>query len=204
MVAVSQLYGLALVVLLLAAFPPDTYAVADFLWGAAAGVSGGVGLVALYAVWPGPAWAWLPGSRPEWEPLCLRFSVCSPAIDLRPVASFGVVLALAAIFIVGRTPRVSAGDTATSWMGSKGIPEALVAGVGFGAFFIFLSNTASTSGVWPLVGARVASLALLWVILAALPGTVSIRAETNSLILGAGSLDIIANALFLYVLAAAC
>jgi drug/metabolite transporter (DMT)-like permease len=83
-------------------------------------------------------------------------------------------------------------------LGSKGIPEALAAGVGFGAFFIFLSNTAPDSGVWPLVGARLASLALLWALLAALPGRISVRAETNWLILGAGLLDIIANALFLY------
>ena len=197
-VAVSQLYGLALIVLLLAAFPPDTYTVADFLWGAAAGVSGGAGLVALYR---GLARA----RMGVVAPITAGVGAVVPALfgllaGDRPsaVASFGVVLALAAIFIVGRTPRVSAGDAATSWMGSKGIPEALAAGIGFGAFFIFLSNTASTSGVWPLVGARVASLAILWVILAALPGTVSIRAETNSLILGAGSLDIIANALFLY------
>ena len=197
-VAVSQLYGLALIVLLLAAFPPDTYTVGDFLWGAAAGLSGGAGLVALYR---GLARA----RMGVVAPITAGVGAVVPALfgllaGDRPstVASVGVVLALAAIFIVGRTPRASAGDAATSWMGSKGIPEALTAGIGFGAFFIFLSNTASTSGVWPLVGARVASLALLWVILAALPGTVSIRAETNPLILGAGSLDIVANALFLY------
>lgn len=197
-VAVSQLYGLALIVLLLAAFPPDAYTVGDLLWGAAAGLSGGAGLVALYR---GLARA----RMGVVAPITAGVGAVVPALfglvtGDRPstVASFGVVLALAAIFVVGRAPRDSGGRAAASWMGSKGIPEALVAGIGFGAFFIFLSNTASVSGVWPLVGARLASLALLWVILAALPGTVSIRAETNSLILGAGSLDIIANALYLY------
>ena len=58
MVAVSQLYGLAIVVLLLAAFPPNVYTIADFGWGAAAGISGGAGLVALIVVWPEPAWVW--------------------------------------------------------------------------------------------------------------------------------------------------
>ena len=197
-VAVSQLYGLALIVLLLAALPPDAYTVGDLLWGAAAGSSGGAGLVALYR---GLARA----RMGVVAPITAGVGAVVPALfglvtGDRPstVAAFGVVLALAAIFIVGRAPRDSEGGAATSWMGSKGIPEALVAGIAFGAFFIFLSNTASSSGVWPLVGARIASLALLWVILASLPGTVSIRAETNSLILGAGSLDIIANALFLY------
>lgn len=198
MVAVSQLYGLALIVLLVPVFPPDTYTVADLLWGAAAGMSGGAGLVALYR---GLARA----RMGVVAPVTAGVGAIVPAVfgllaGDRPttVAAFGVVIALVAIFIVGREPRASAGDADSSWMGSKGIPEALIAGVGFGAFFIFLSNAAPASGVWPLVGARLASLALLWVILAAIPGTVSIRAETNPLILAAGLLDIIANALFLY------
>jgi drug/metabolite transporter (DMT)-like permease len=197
-VAVSQLYGLALIVLLVPAFPPDTYTMADFLWGAAAGMSGGAGLVGLYR---GLARA----RMGVVAPITAGVGAIVPAVfgllaGDRPssLASLGVVIALVAIFIVSRAPRASEEDPGGRWAGSKGIPEALAAGVGFGAFFIFLSNTAPDSGVWPLVGARFASLALLWVILAALPGTVSIRAETNLLILGAGLLDIIANALFLY------
>ena len=198
MVAVSQLYGLAIVVLLLAAFPPEAYTIADFGWGAAAGMSGGAGLVALYRGLTRTRMGVV-------APIAAGVGAIVPAVfgllgGDRPsaVASFGIVIALVAIFIVGRAPRASLVNAPPNWMGSKGIPEALAAGAGFGAFFIFLSNTAPDSGVWPLLGARLASLALLWALLAALGGTVSIRAETNPLIVGAGLLDIIANALFLY------
>jgi drug/metabolite transporter (DMT)-like permease len=197
-VAVSQLYGLALVLLLLPVFSPDVYAINDLLWGAAAGMSGGAGLVALYRGL----------SRARMSvvaPVTAGVAAVVPALyglvaGERPsaVASCGVVVALLAIFIVSRAPHASGIEVAAGWTGSRGLPEAIAAGMGFGAFFIFLSNASPDSGVWPLVGARLASLALLWLLVAALPGTVSIRKETNVLILGAGLLDIIANALFLY------
>jgi len=197
-VAVSQLYGLALIVFLLSMFPPAAYTIADFLWGAAAGMSGGAGLVALYR---GLARARMGAVAP----ITAGVGAIVPALfgllaGDRPseVAICGVAIALLAIFIVSRAPRLLDGGVASGWMGSRGFPEAIAAGIGFGAFFIFLSKASLDSGVWPLVGARLASLALLWLLLAALPGTASIRAETNPLILGAGLLDIIANALFLY------
>lgn len=197
-VAVSQLYGLGLVFLLLPAFPPDVFAVDDLLWGAAAGMSGGAGLVALYRGL----------SRAKMSvvaPVTAGVGAIVPALyglinGERPstLASYGVVVALLAIFIVSRTRHASEVEAATGSMASRGLPEAIAAGVGFGAFFIFLSNASPESGIWPLVGARLASLALLWLLVTALPGTVSIRKETNVLILGAGLIDIAANALFLY------
>lgn len=197
-VAVSQLYGLVLIVVLLLVFPPAAFTSVDLIWGAAAGMSGGAGLVALYrglsrarmgvvaAVAAGvgaivPAlFGLLTGERPT------------------AVALGGVVIALFAIFIVGWPAGSRPESPPTGWRGARDLQEAIAAGIGFGAFFIFLSNASPQSGVWPLLGARLGSLALLWAILGALPGRVSIRAETNRLILGAGLLDIAANALYLY------
>ncbi len=196
-VAVSQLYGLALIVALLAAFPPEAYTTADLLWGAAAGTSGGAGLVALYR-------GLSRGRMGVVAPVTAGVGAIVPALygllaGDRPsaLAMSGAVVALLAIFIVGWSPA-SPGVATTGWNRSAGLPEAFAAGIGFGAFFIFLSNASPDSGVWPLVGARMGSLAPLWLLLAVLPGRVSIRAETNRLVLGAGLLDIIANALFLY------
>jgi drug/metabolite transporter (DMT)-like permease len=195
-VAVSQLYGLFLIVVILPAFPPDAYSAVDLMWGGAAGMSGGAGLVALYRGL----------SRARMgvvAPLTAGVGAIVPAMfgllsGDRPsvIALSGVGVALTAIFIVGRhpgAPRLEAGR-----IGPSGLPEAVAAGIGFGAFFIFLSNSSADSGIWPLVGARIGSLALLWMLLLALPGTISVRAETNPLVLGAGLLDIMANALFLY------
>ncbi len=197
-VAVSQLYGLILIAVLLPFFPPDAFLVSDLLWGAAAGIVGGVGLVALYrglsqarmgvvapvaagvgATIPG-VFGLLSGERPS------------------VVASAGVVVALVAIFVIGWPAGPAGNEGNPLRIRDRGIPEAIIAGTGFGAFFIFLSNASVGSGIWPLLGARLGSLVLLWLLLAALGGTVSLRDETNPLILGAGLVDVTANALFLY------
>lgn len=195
-VAVSQLYGLALIAALIVVFPPDAFTSVDLGWGAAAGASGGAGLVALYRGL----------SRARMgvvAPVTAGIGAIVPAVyglvtGERPstVALTGVVIALLAIFVVGWPP--GGGNSSAGGAGTRGLPEALAAGLAFGAFFIFLSNVSADSGVWPLVGARLGSLTLLWLLLVVLPGTVSIRAETNRLILGAGLFDILANVLFLY------
>lgn len=198
MVAVSQLYGLILIGLLLPVFPPAAYSAADFGWGAAAGMSGGAALVALYRGLTRTRMGIV-------APVAAGVGAIVPALfgflsGERPsaVATTGVAVAVLAIFIVGRPAKTASGQPRTGRAGPRGLPEAVAAGIGFGAFFIFLSNTSAESGVWPLVGARLGSLALLWLLLAMLPGTVSIRAETNRLVLGAGALDILGNALYLY------
>jgi uncharacterized membrane protein len=178
---------------LLMAFPPDGYTFVDFGWGAAAGISGGTGLIFLYRG--------LSRSRMGVvAPVAAGVGAMVPAVfglltgeRPTPVALVGVGVALVAIFIVGwPTGPVGSSDRLI------GTREAVTAGFAFGAFFIFLPFAADTSGVWPLVGARTGSLALIWLLLLVLPGGVSIRRETNLLVLGAGVLDSLANALFLY------
>lgn len=194
-VAVSQLYGLILIAALLSVFPPDAYLTSDFLWGAAAGISGGVGLVALYR---GLSLA----RMGVVAPVAAGVGAIIPALfgllsGERPsvTASGGAVVALLAIFVIGWP---TADRTTTKRIGTRGLPEAIIAGIGFGGFFIFVSNASAASGVWPLLGARLASSVLLWLLLVGLPGRVSVRAETNPLVLGAGLVDVAANALFLY------
>ncbi len=74
----------------------------------------------------------------------------------------------------------------------------MAAGIGFGAFFILLSRAGGTSGIWPLLGARMGSLTLLGLVAVGLGRPVAVRRVTNRLVVTAGVLDIGANALFLY------
>ena len=194
-VGVSQLYGFALSVSLLIVFPAEQYTLGDFGWGAAAGISGGTGLVLLYRGL----------SRHRMgvvAPIAGGVGATVPAVfgllaGERPssLALIGVVVALAAIVIVGWPARNPRPDSASP---SGGTAQAITAGLAFGAFFIFLSRAADTSGVWPLVAARIGSLILIWSLLFAIPGRISVRRETNLLVLGAGVLDTVANALYLY------
>jgi drug/metabolite transporter (DMT)-like permease len=74
------------------------------------------------------------------------------------LATIGVLAALASVVLLTRvaTPQqVRSGRTA------RAMAYAVLAGISFGVFLVLLAETAPTSGLWPLVGARVASLALL-------------------------------------------
>ena len=73
----------------------------------------------------------------------------------------------------------------------------LAAGASFGTVFILLGNTSPDAGFWPLAAARPVSVALLAAI--AIIGRRSLRADRAdaATIIGAGVLDMAANALYL-------
>lgn len=163
-------------------------------WGAAAGVVGGLGLIVFYRSLAG-------GTMSVVAPLTAVTAAAVPvlggiALGERPAALVvvGVVAALVAVVLVsadgGRLPDVRELLTDSATAG------ALTAGAAFGLFFVLVSRSAPTSGLWPLLGARVASVLLLTgLALRAWPR----RPPRSSwpVIVGAGIGDTAANALFL-------
>jgi drug/metabolite transporter (DMT)-like permease len=111
----------------------------------------------------------------------------------RPTARawLGVGAGLVAVAVIGR------GGGPSGRIDRRTLALAVAAGIGFGLFFVFLSRASRTSGLWPLVGARAGSLALLTVVI--LAGRMPWRAKPGALRLGAvsGAVDMTANALFL-------
>jgi drug/metabolite transporter (DMT)-like permease len=106
---------------------------------------------------------------------------------------------------VGDPPAVAAPDAAgvTGRLGAPtgrlpaGLLEAIGAGIAFGAFFILLARAGTDSGLWPLVGARAASIALV-VAGAMLTGrSLRLVEGTGWQVAGSGVLDMVANALYL-------
>jgi drug/metabolite transporter (DMT)-like permease len=102
----------------------------------------------------------------------------------------GVVLGLVAVVAVAYTP----GQVAPASI--RGPLLALTGGVAFGLFFVLLDATPAQSGMWPLLGARLAAITLvsaLWIRTgASRPSTSAIRLAVLS-----GVLDMVANILFL-------
>lgn len=200
-VFVSQLAGVLLLglVLPLDGAAPD---VTSIWWGAAAGIGGGGGVVFLYR---GLARA--------------RMSVVAPitAVEAAMIPVFyglltgeepgwlaltGIATALVAVALVSAPRAEEAPVTpdigrARARLSQPGIADALVAGLGFGCFFIFLSNAGQDSGMWPLVGSKMSSITL--VALAGIVARFSLRpvAGTWAGILVAGALDVAANVLYL-------
>ena len=73
---------------------------------------------------------------------------------LGDVTVLAVLIALVAILLATAGSRSDAAAT-------TGLVLGLAAGVGFGLFFVVLDATPSDSGLWPLVGGRIVSVALL-------------------------------------------
>jgi drug/metabolite transporter (DMT)-like permease len=162
----------------------------DLLWGAAAGVSGGVGVTALYG-------ALARGRMSVVAPITAALSGSLPALldfargtQLRPLALVGLGVALLAIVIVSSVGHPE--DRAA--MPPAAIALSLLAGVGFAGSFIFFSFTAGGSGLAPLVAARLVSVALMGgLALVRGRGSAALTPGAVATALGAGALDATAN-----------
>ncbi len=192
-VVTSQMVGSVFVVSLLTIFGPAQYTLADFLWGAAAGLVGGIGLIFFYrglATGRMAVAAPLSAATTAFVPLVYGLIVGERPSSL---AWVGVVLAIGSILLITyeRTPHV---DEETAHTGAL---DGFIAGIGFGGFFIFISQTDPTSGVWPLVGARTASIVFVFTLAAALGRRVRPTKVIDRIVAASGFLDITANALYL-------
>jgi drug/metabolite transporter (DMT)-like permease len=112
-----------------------------------------------------------------------------------PVALAGAGCAVVAIALISIGP-------ATGPVGLRVIGLAFGSGVMFGLYFVILARTDRASGLWPLVGARLASLVLgLVLILVQLlrnrPGSPHLPRRVFGWVALAGVGDVTANALYL-------
>ncbi len=126
------------------------------VWGAVAGLAGTVGIVALYrGLATGRASVVAPTSAVIAAILPALFSAVTIGLP-GTLKLIGFVLALAAIVLVSQSNQDS-GET-------RSLRLAFIAGIGFGAFFIFIHASGSQSTFFPLAIARATSIPFLLVI----------------------------------------
>jgi drug/metabolite transporter (DMT)-like permease len=204
-VLLSQALGSFALALCLIAFSNEPPSVRAFSWGAAAGIAGTLGIVLFYR-------ALAEGSMSIVAPVTAVEAACVPVlfgllIGERPsaLALLGVVTALPAVALVSssESPETVAGDAPRSsagrWarFGVNGIPQAVGAGLCFGAFFILVERAGPSGGLWPVVGVRIVStVAMVVAILITRPSFAGVR-ENLGLLTVAGTLDVTANVFFL-------
>ena len=191
-VVFSQLSGLILVLISLPFLPPSSPTTIDFAWGAASGLAGGVGVALLYR---GLAIGVMSVVAPV-------TAVCAVIVPLvvgitlgeRPtgLAIAGVLLAIAAIVLVSQTGHTEEGKRATT-----GLPIAIASGIAIGIFLVFLKHTGPSAGLWPLIAARVVSVAFFTMAGLVLREKLMPRRESMPIVIGGGALDILANILYL-------
>ncbi|MGW0806918.1 EamA family transporter [Nonomuraea sp. NPDC002799] len=189
-VVLSQIAGLALILVLLPLLP-GSFSSGALLWGLAAGLSGAAGLVLFYrALAMGVMSVVAPTTAVTSAALPVLFGLASGE---RPAfwALVGVLLALGSVLLVSQDRSGDGRGSLTS------MAAALAAGAGFGGFFILLSMAPHETGLWPLVGARMSSITA--VLLLALITRRALRPGAGALpiILAAGVLDMAANVLYL-------
>ena len=197
-VAVSQLSGLVLLLLLLPFLPHASPSSADLLWGLAAALSGAVGVALLYQ-------ALAIGRMAVVAPIT---AVCAVAIPVlvsvllgeRPAAAAvaGILLGVGSIVLVSQ--QTATADEPRDRPSTRRLPPgagmALVSGVAIGLFFLSLARTRPEAGLWPILVSRSVSVVLFGVGAAA--GRQSLRLPgVLGLTLLCGVVDMSANALYL-------
>lgn len=188
----SHVLGVMLLVALTFVISGDLTA-RSFGLGAVGGLAGAAGVGLLYqalSIGPMSAVAPVTALLAAAVPVAAGF-----AKGERPGALVLVGMAAAVIAVV----LVSAeGDGSYRPSDPRGMVLALGAGLGFGLFFVALSYTRDDSGMWPLVGARLASVVVvgLLVLVGRVDGAVP-SGPGRRLTAGAGALDVTANVLYL-------
>ena len=130
----------------------------DLLWGGIAGLAGAIGLIAFYsALSIGRMGIAAPVSATLTAALPVIFSAFTEGLPSL-LQLLGFVLALIAIGLISRPERAKGRP--------KGIGLALLAGCGFGCFFILISRVSSGETFWPLAMARFTSVLFLLIMAA--------------------------------------
>lgn len=195
-VIVSQAAGLILLLLVLPFLPETVVTTADIAWGAVAGLAGGSGVAILYR-------ALAIGPMSIVAPLTAVFAAALPVFAglalgerLSSTTTLGIALAAIAIVLIGQE-QSSARRGVTHSVSPRGITLAIVAGLLVGVFFVSLERTSAASGLWPLVPARLVAISLLTATALAGRRPVLVPRSVAAVAIGAGAVDMLANALYL-------
>ncbi len=185
----AQATGLVLLVVVSIFFPPASWADSRILWGVAAGVLGGTGVLALYA-------GLATGRMSVVAPITAALAAAVPATvslssgeQLPWTALVGMALAFAAVIIVSVFAQDEGHGDAR-----KALVFAVVSGLGFGTSILCWAQTPASTGFAPLLMARVTSVVLF--VAAALlvrGGRVVVSRETRGLAIATGVVDVLAN-----------
>lgn len=158
-IVVSQLFGVALLTALALLWRESVPGAPQLLTGALAGVAGAVGLVALYrGLATGHMGVVAPLTAVVAGGLPVVISLLNSGLPgVQQLAGFA--FAFAGIWTISRNGP----GAAIAW---RTLLLALLAGVGFGLFFVFIDQVSDQAVFWPLVAARLASISILSLIIA--------------------------------------
>ena len=194
---VGQVFSLVLLGIFLVILGDPAPGLHDWLWGAAGGIGGFVGLSLFY-------YALAKGSMTVVAPLAAVVSAVLPVgtgllLGDRPslIAYIGIVVAVVGIALVTGAVGTAHAPTKLAIVG-----VATLAGCGFGWMFVCLDRTSEDSGMWPLLAARIASITIAATIIfvrqISRDRSDKPAIRVTSIALWAGLFDMGANVLFVF------
>jgi drug/metabolite transporter (DMT)-like permease len=205
-VLVSQLLGCVVLAVSIVLFNDAPLTAAALAWGAAAGVAGTVGVVLLYrGLAAGRMSIVAPVTAVEAASVPVAFGLL---IGERPSAPalFGVLLALPAIALVSSSEapeeledRLQPEPSSFARLRRNGVPQAVGAGLCFGAFFTLVQRAGTSRGLWPIVGVRGISILVVGLVVVILRPTFDNLGSNLGTLAAVGNGDVAANVF--YVLA---
>ena len=196
-VVISQLAGLLALALMLPVLPASSPTAGDWMWGAAAGVTGGIGVALLYH-------ALATGSMAIVAPMTAVCAVTVPVaaalvLGERPGAgaTAGIALAIVAIVLVSRQSIPTSDSADVKRTGARSAAIALASGVAIGFFFLTLAQSGPDAGMWPLVAARAVSFLLFTTFGVVTRRPMRMPRDVAAIAVAGGVLDMLANLLYL-------
>jgi len=166
-VAFASAIGAALAAAILTVFSPGHPSAAHLLWGAFAGIGGGIGTAFLYRGL----------SRGRIGVVAPISAVCAAALPVlvstltgeHPplLAWIGIATALPGIWMVSSEEG--------SWAGAQGVTDGFLAGIGFGVSFIGLGHVPQSAGWSPLIVMGAASATTVYLMAKVVGGQIISR-----------------------------
>jgi drug/metabolite transporter (DMT)-like permease len=160
----------------------------DSIWGSVAGLAGAVGVVAFYQ-------SLSVGRMGIIAPITAMLSAAVPVLFSAffeglpgPLQLTGFVLALIAVGLISGLGVVKGRP--------KGLGLAFLAGLGFGSFFILISQVSHGAIFWPLASARLASFLFLLAVIVIRRQKVLPKMSVLPVVFLAGALDVAGNVFF--------
>ena len=184
--------GALIMVALLPLFPGHVSG-GTLLWSVGGGFSGLIGVALMYyALSIAPMNVISPVTAMSSAAVPVLFGVLTGE---RPsgLAWLGIGLGLAAVLMITRSPD----ETGEHRFARHAPLIALVAGVGFGVYFICLARSGTDSGLWPVVIARITSSVLILPLALTLRPIEALHGRVLGLAVSSGLLDAGSNLAFL-------
>lgn len=190
----AQLGGTALSVVLASLAPHGNPTGSAFLWAVTSGLGTGIGVAFLYrAMSRGPMSVVAPVSDLAGVALPVLAGIVVLGEHPSPFALAGIVLALVAIALVSRG---AAGESVSSRRVVAGVPDALVAGIGFAAQYIGMARIPADAGLWPIASSRIVSVVIVVGLAAILRAPLRLPAKPGAAAVCAGAVGTLAIVLF--------